>query len=339
MQIRTRGTSLSSYLKMNLKTIQESLKVELDTVNRLISDSLVSNVQLLNKINEYLFNTRGKQLRPLLSILSAKACGTPDLTTFRCAAVAEMIHTATLLHDDVADNSFQRRGEQTVQTKFSPASSVLTGDYWLAKALSMLVAVNDVHLMGFFTRAVEDLSEGELFQMQKATSMDTTEEDYLKIISRKTSSLFIAAIAGAAYTSGAPKHITKLMSDYAYHLGIAFQIRDDIFDYMPELDAGKNSGTDIKEKKITLPLICALNQAPEKESRALLSFIKETHAGEESLVNKSFDFVSKYSGITCAQNVLFRHSETAAKILSPLENSLYKTELEQIAYYVGNRLV
>lgn len=322
---------------MDLKIIQELLKEDIQKVNNLIKVSLKSNVELLNTINSYLYEEKGKQLRPLLSLTTAKACGATTNKTYLCAAVVEMIHTATLLHDDVADNAPQRRGAETVQSKFSPASSVLTGDYWLSKALSLLVKENDITLMGFFTNAVEDLSEGELFQMQKAISLDTTEEDYLGIISKKTSSLFISAIAGAAYCSGASQKIIDQMKDYAYHLGIAFQIRDDIFDYTPEIKTGKNAGTDIKEKKITLPLICALNTCSQIEREAMLNFIKGSKDQEEPLISKTFNFVKQYSGVTYAQEVLTKHSKMAIASLSDLAESEFKNELANIAMYVGTR--
>lgn len=322
---------------MDLKIIQELLKEDIIKVNHLIKDSLRSNVELLNTINNYLFEEKGKQLRPLLSLATAKACGLVGSKTYLCAAVVEMIHTATLLHDDVADNAPKRRGAESVQSKFTPASSVLTGDYWLAKSFSLLVNGNDTNLMGFFTIAVEDLSEGELFQMQKAISLDTTEEDYINIISRKTSSLFIAAIAGAAYCSGASQSIIDDMRKYAYHLGIAFQIRDDIFDYTPELNTGKNAGTDIKEKKITLPLICALNSCTPIERESMLNFIKSSHNQDEPLVSKTFNFVNQYAGVTYAQEVLVKHSQMAIDSLNNLKESQFKEELANIAMYVGTR--
>jgi len=272
-----------------------------------------------------------------LSLATAKACGVVGSKAYLCAAGVEMIHTATLLHDDVADNAPQRRGVDTIQSKFSPASSVLTGDYWLAKAFSLLVKESDATLLGFFINAVEDLSEGELFQMQKSISLDTTEEDYLTIISRKTSSLFTAAIAGGAYCSGASSNLIEEMKQYAYHLGIAFQIRDDIFDYTPEINSGKNSGTDIREKKLTLPLIFALNSCSLHERERMLKFIRTSQNNEENLVNETFNFVKKYSGVLYSQGVLTEHSKMAVASLENLKESKFKEELAHMAMYVGTR--
>ncbi len=324
---------------MELNRIQESIGEDFGKVNSLIRESLESGVDYLNTINRYLLELKGKQLRPILSLITAKACGEVNDLTISCAAVSEMIHTATLMHDDVADNSSVRRGSPTVQSKFSPAASVLTGDYWLAKALSLLVKENNPKILGFFTRAVEELSEGELFQMQKASRLDTTESDYLDIITRKTSSLFVAAVGSAAYSCGAGDRVIEEMSRYAYHLGIAFQIRDDIFDYMPELNTGKSAGSDIREKKITLPLICALNAAGESEKETMLRIIKDSRYDDDSLVNKTLDFVKRYNGISRAQEALTKHSEIAIGALAVLNDSGYKQELADIANYVGTRLI
>lgn len=324
---------------MEISKIQDRIRGDLLEVNNLIKDSLDSNVELLNTINRYLFELKGKQIRPILSLVSAKACGVPNSLTISCAAVAEMIHTATLLHDDVADNSSQRRGSPTVQNLYSNASSVLTGDYWLSKALSLIVKQNNPRVMGFFTKAVEELSEGELFQIQKASRLDTTEEDYYYIISRKTSSLFIASVASAVYSSGASESLISDLSRYAYHLGIAFQIRDDVFDYMPDLDTGKMAGTDIKEKKITLPLISAFKNSSPAERDEMLKFIKDTDGDSNSLVDKTLEFVKRFSGIESAQNSLAEHSRLAIEALDNLDDSEYKKELEALAMYVGNRVV
>ncbi|PKO96730.1 MAG: polyprenyl synthetase [Bacteroidetes bacterium HGW-Bacteroidetes-7] len=324
---------------MEISKIQDRIKGDLLEVNNLIKESLDSNVELLNTINRYLFELKGKQIRPILSLVSAKACGVPNSLTISCAAVAEMIHTATLLHDDVADNSSQRRGSPTVQNLYSNASSVLTGDYWLSKALSLIVKQNNPRVMGFFTKAVEELSEGELFQIQKASRLDTTEEDYYYIISRKTSSLFIASVASAVYSAGASESLISDLSRYAYHLGIAFQIRDDVFDYMPDLDTGKMAGTDIKEKKITLPLICAFKNSSTAERDEMLKFIKDTDGDSNSLVDKTLEFVKRFSGIESAQNSLAEHSRLAIEALDNLDDSEYKKELEALAMYVGNRVV
>jgi len=321
---------------MEIKGINSNIDKEWQSFQEIMKENLESSSSLLNTINSYLLDNKGKQIRPLLSILSAKACGQSNDLSVTCAVVAEMIHTATLLHDDVADNASYRRGAPTVQTTFSPAASILTGDYWLAKALSLLVKKPNPHILGFFTKTVEDLSEGELFQMQKAESLDTTEEDYYNIIYRKTASLFVAAIKSAVYSVGANEEILFSMERYAYHLGIAFQIRDDIFDYMPQLNTGKPAGGDIKEKKITLPLICALNLATLEERESLMVLMRDT-TDEDMLVDEASDLIEKYCGIELAQKALLGHCKNAEDALSVLNESLYKSDLIKLARYVGSR--
>jgi octaprenyl-diphosphate synthase len=324
---------------MELKKIEESVKDDIERVNTLIIETLSSKVEFLNSINSYLLSNKGKQLRPVLSLVAARACGEVSKKTICCAAVSEMIHTATLLHDDVADDSSVRRGAPTVQTMFSPAASVLSGDYWLSKALSLLTRENDPNILAFFTKAVEELSEGELFQMQKASSLDTTESDYLNIITRKTSSLFVASVASAVYSSGTSEKIIEAMAGYAYNLGIAFQIRDDIFDYMPELNTGKESGADICEKKITLPLILALRGAPESEKLEMIKDIKESDYNDKLMAARTIEFVNRFSGIDLAQKTLSEYCDFAVNSLEIIKESKYKRDLAQIANYVGTRVL
>ncbi|MFA6335073.1 MAG: polyprenyl synthetase family protein [Bacteroidales bacterium] len=324
---------------MDINDIKSDINREWQSFQRLMKKNLDSNCSLLGTINSYLLDNKGKQIRPLLSILSAKACGEINDLSISCAVVSEMLHTATLLHDDVADNAPQRRGAPTVQTAYSPAASILTGDFWLAKAFSLLVKNQNLTILGFFTKTVKDLSEGELFQMQKASSLDTTEEDYYYIIYSKTASLFVAAIKSAVYSVEKDKVILDSMENYASNLGIAFQIRDDIFDYMPNLNTGKPTGGDIKEKKITLPLICALNSATEEEKNKMLKILRETLTDDDKLVVEATRLIDKYSGVALAQKTMTVYCKKAEDSLSVLKDSTYKRDLKNLARYVGNRLV
>jgi octaprenyl-diphosphate synthase len=324
---------------MEQKDLFSDISIEWKQYDSLVKESLKSEGSMLNKINSYLLENRGKQIRPMLGIISAKACGPINDLTISCAAVTEMIHTATLLHDDVADEAILRRGVPTVHTIYNPAASILTGDFWLAKALSLIVTQNDSQILGYFTRTVEDLSEGELFQMQKAETLDTTREDYYSIIYRKTASLFVAGVKSAVYSTGAGENILLMMEKYAWHLGIAFQIRDDIFDYMPDLNTGKIAGNDIKERKLTLPLIAAIEIAEDHESNGIINILKEKDVDEQIVINEVFTFVNKYSGIALAQSTLMEHCKKAEDIISPLYDSLYKQDLIQIARFVGNRFI
>lgn len=322
---------------MNIKKILADIAPEWEQVQDLLKESLISDCGLLNSINDYLFSNMGKQLRPMLGVLAAKTIGEVNKKTVAACAIAEIIHSATLLHDDVADNSDKRRGRETVHKLFSPAASVLTGDFWLAKALSLVTKQGDDYLLKHYVKAVEALSEGELEQMDKAIKMDTTEADYYKIINGKTASLFIAVISTSSHSSGASKAEIALLEEYAYHLGIAFQIRDDIFDYTPLLDTGKASGTDIKEKKITLPLIKAISNAPQQESKAILDKLKSADIVGEILITEIMDFVNNHKGIDFAQKRLEEHCNKAKDALSTFTNSTYKSHLIELAGYVGVR--
>ncbi|MCK9627140.1 MAG: polyprenyl synthetase family protein [Bacteroidales bacterium] len=322
---------------MDINKINSDIREDFQRYRSLMETTLVSGSSLLNTINSYLLQTSGKQLRPLLAILSARACGGLNERTISCAAVAEMIHTATLLHDDVADQSDKRRGVRTVQAEYNPAASILTGDYWLAKSMSILVSLNDARIMGFYTKTVEDLSEGELFQMQKASSLDTTEEDYYSIIYSKTASLFVGTVKSAVFTVCRDENVLSAMEEYAGQLGIAFQIRDDIFDYMPGLDTGKPAGGDVVERKLTLPLIAALNAATENERDKMISMLKNNDAEESLLMEEAVRLVEKYSGIAIAQKALAERCKRAVEALSFMVESEYKRDLILLTRYVGER--
>lgn len=322
---------------MDIKTIRRDIDSEWLMFEEMLRNTLESSSALLNSINSYLMESTGKQIRPLLSILASKACGTPHRLTISCAVVSEMIHTATLLHDDVADDSRYRRGKETVQSRFNPAASVLTGDYWLARALTLIVNEKDMDVMGYFTKAVQELSEGELFQMQKATSLDTTEEDYYKIIAQKTSSLFIAAIQSAVSTMSTDKRVVESMGRYAYHLGLAFQIKDDIFDYAPQMNTGKPAGGDIMEKKLTLPLIAALKEASASERDQLLESIRVAGPEERELAAKALELVEKYNGKQIAQKALEEQCKKALDCLDVLPDNIYKQHIIALTKYMGSR--
>ncbi len=322
---------------MDIKTIRKDIDHEWILFEELLRSTLLSSSDLLNSINSYLMESTGKQIRPLLSILASKACGIPHRLTISCAVVSEMIHTATLLHDDVADDSRYRRGKETVQSKFNPAASVLTGDYWLARALTLIVNEKDMDVMRYFTKAVQELSEGELFQMQKAGTLDTTEEDYYRIIAQKTSSLFIAAIQSAVSTMSSDQKIVEGMGRYAYHLGLAFQIKDDIFDYAPQMNTGKPAGGDIMEKKLTLPLIAALKLATINEREDMLESVRLAGPDDRNLASKALELVEKYGGKQIAQTALEEQCNKALTCLEVLPDNVYKKHLITLTKYMGSR--
>ena len=331
---------------MKLSTVQLELGEHWSLYQQALQDALAHSNKLLAKLNGYIIDTAGKQMRPMLCLLSAQACGEVSQMSYECAAVCEIIHTATLLHDDVADNGDMRRGVPTVKAVFSPAASVLTGDYWLARGMHVLINKCNVEILGHFTKALHDLSVGEIIQMEKAEELDTTKEDYYKIIECKTASLFIAAVKSGAISAGAPQEYIDAMAEYAYHLGLAFQMRDDIFDYSPKMDTGKLPGADLKERKITLPLLCAMEAAPQEETaiRELIGGIENTlekdscvSDSEREIIVSVNEFIGKYNGIAKAQEILEHHVKIAEDAISILPQSTAKERLIQLVQYVGKR--
>ena len=331
---------------MRLDLVKQELGEHWSAYGQAITTALANENKLLSKLNGYIIDTAGKQLRPVLCLLAAQACGKVSQMSYECAAVCEIIHTATLLHDDVADNGDMRRGVPTVKAVFSPAASVLTGDYWLAQGMHVLINKCNVEILGHFTKALHDLSVGEIIQMEKAEELDTTKDDYYKIIECKTASLFIAAVKSGAISAGAPQEYVDAMAEYAYHLGLAFQMRDDIFDYSPKMDTGKLPGADLKERKITLPLLCAMEAAPQEEAaiRKLIDRIENTiekdscvSDSEKEIITSVNGFICKHNGIGKAQQILEHHVKIAQDVISILPQSTAKERLIQLAQYVGKR--
>lgn len=331
---------------MRLDLVKQELAQDWSSYGEALKRALAHDNRLLSKLNGYIVDTAGKQLRPVLCLLAAQACGKVSQMSYECAAVCEIIHTATLLHDDVADNGDMRRGVPTVKAAFSPAASVLTGDYWLARGMYLLINNCNNEILGHFTKALHDLSVGEIIQMEKAEELDTTMEDYYRIIECKTASLFIAAVKSGAISAGASQETIGKVSDYAFHLGLAFQMRDDIFDYSPKMDTGKLAGADIKERKITLPLLCAMEANPQKgeQIRKLIDGIENTVTkGEEItesdalIIGKVTEFINEYDGINKAQQILEKHISIAIESISTLPESRAKQRLVELAEYVGKR--
>ncbi len=331
---------------MRLDSVKQELGEHWSGYQQSIKEALANDNKLLSKLNEYIIDTAGKQLRPVLCLLAAQACGKVSQMSYECAAVCEIIHTATLLHDDVADNADLRRGSPTVKAAFSPAASVLTGDYWLAQGMFLLINKCNSEILEYFTKALHDLSVGEIIQMEKAEDLDTTKEDYYKIIECKTASLFIAAVKSGAISAGAPEEYIEAISNYALHLGLAFQMRDDIFDYSPKMDTGKLAGADIKERKITLPLLCSIESDPKKGEHIvkLMNGIENTVTkGEEitesdaEIIEQITAFIHENNGIAKAQKILEHHIAIAIDSISILPQNTAKERLVQLAEYVGKR--
>ncbi len=327
---------------MDFNSIKEYLKEDLQKVNSVMVSSLSSEISLLDSTNKTLMSRSGKQIRPVLGLLVARACsgGFISKDTINYAAASELLHNATLLHDDVADNSPMRRGEPTVMSLLGGRASVLLGDYWLVKAMDVILAGGNSanKVMRIFASTLSDLAEGELLQLQKADSGDTQETDYYKIIYNKTASLFVASAVSAALSVGASDEKVKAVREFAKCLGLAFQIRDDIFDYQENTSTGKPAGMDLKERKITLPLLGALAQSDAdkaSEVRRMVCGIDE-HPEYQSQI---LSFVKSNGGVEYARKRLGEYVDKAKIALRQLGASEAVSMLSDIAEFTAERNV
>ncbi|MBP5675854.1 MAG: polyprenyl synthetase family protein [Bacteroidales bacterium] len=327
--------------KAQVSEIKESLHPYLERVERLIVDYLQSDIQLLNQTNQMLRQRPGKMLRPMLSLLCAGAAGGINEDSVRFAAAAELLHNATLLHDDVVDDAKQRRGAPTVASILSGQASVLIGDYWLVKCMQVVLSSSAKadRVIRIFAKTLSDLAEGEILQLQKAGDATTTEEDYLRIIYCKTASLFEASGLAAAVAAGAPERVENALGSFARNLGLAFQIKDDIFDYSaPEAEVGKPVGIDLQEQKITQPLLCALEKATPGEAEAIREKVKSI-VDNPALAAEVRAFVLEKDGVAEASRRQDFYIEKAISCLETISDSQEKCYLAQLARYVGSRNV
>ena len=326
---------------MDIKSVREYLGGDWKAVKEKIETSLMSDIALLNSTNSTILSNSGKQLRPLLALLIARACSGHRISeaTVRYAAASELLHNATLLHDDVADNSEQRRGMPTIMSLMGPSVSVLVGDYWLVKAMELILGSSegDHLVIKIFSKTLSDLAEGEMLQLQKAQSGDTCEDDYLRIIYSKTASLFEAACVSAAISVNASQEYRKAAKDYAVALGIAFQIKDDILDYSGTASVGKPLGVDILEQKITMPLLGAIMNAPAEEVRirGLVKGIVDHPENRDDIVA----FVKENAGLEYAVQQLDKYVAQAVDALSVLPLSKERELLEGLAYFTAKRVM
>jgi octaprenyl-diphosphate synthase len=324
---------------VNITDIQSALGKDWTDLRSYIRETLDSEIDLLNKINEHLFLSSGKMLRPLLSLLVSRACGADNLQVSRvCAAASEIIHTATLLHDDVVDESLYRRGKITVNALFSPGASILMGDFWLSRAIKLIISNNcDYSIISLFAQTIEDLSEGEMLQMQRADDVNTTFDDYIAIIYRKTASLFIAAMCSAAIVERQDEKIVDSVREFAYRLGISFQMRDDILDYSATIQDGKDVGSDLAERKVTLPLLCAFENCPEREEeiRSLIREIDVTKGADQTrnaeIIKKVRQYVLDSNGVQSAKLRLNEYISASVESLSALPDTPYRGYIASIA--------
>lgn len=322
-------------MKADLKQIQSPIESEMVQFELKFRDFMKSKVKLLDHITNYIVKRKGKQMRPMFVFLTAGVCGGINDSTHRGAALIELLHTATLVHDDVVDDANYRRGFFSINALWKNKIAVLVGDYLLSRGLLLSVDNGDFHLLKIVSNAVKEMSEGELLQIAKARKLDITEEVYYTIIRQKTASLIASCCAvGASSTESSPELIDK-MREFGEKVGMAFQIKDDLFDYGAD-EIGKPVGIDIKEKKMTLPLIFALQQADWLEKKRIIHMIRN-RSEEKKAVNEVIGFVKKSGGLEYAETVMNRYYQEALEILKSFPESIYKTSLADLVSYTIER--
>ena len=323
-------------LKTQLSEITQPIKSELDTFSQIFRESLRSRVGLVDLVTRYIIRQKGKKLRPLLVLLSAKVSGGINERSYRGAVLVELLHTATLVHDDVVDNADKRRGLWSINKVFKNKISVLMGDYLLSKGLLIAMEGKDYDFLEVVTNTVKRMSEGELLQIQKTRKLDIDEETYFRVISDKTASLIETCCTIGAMSAATNPEFISAMKEFGHNLGISFQIRDDILDYEGSLSiTGKRAGGDIKEKKITLPLIYSLNQVSPVKASEIRKIIKN---GKEKLnVETVINFVSENKGIDYAIGQARTYSQKAKDALKKLPDSQSKLALEALVDFVVDR--
>ena len=322
-----------------MRDIQTYLQPRLQKVETIIRCALASDVPLLDQTNQRLREHPGKMMRPQLALLVAGAAGELRPDTYRYAAAVELLHNATLLHDDVVDGATLRRGLPTVASLLGGGPAVLVGDYWLVKCIQQVLGAEDfsIRVLHLFSETLAALTEGELLQMQKASTGDTTEEDYLRILHGKTASLFALAARSAAISVHASPEEEEAAAGFAHRLGIAFQIKDDIFDYLDPSEAlGKPVGIDLREQKITQPLLCALEAAPPAEALKIRQMVTSASENPE-YVAQIQAFVKTYDGVAAAGAKLEEHLQEALRCLDVFPASEEKNHLATLARYVASR--
>lgn len=322
-------------MTLKLKDIQAPVASEMDAFEKKFRQSMKSKVMLLDKITGYIVRRKGKQMRPLFVFLSAGATGQINESTYRGASLIELLHTATLVHDDVVDDSSTRRGFFSINALWKNKIAVLVGDFLLSRGLILSMENDDINLLRITTEAVKEMSEGELLQMEKARKLDISEEVYYEVIRQKTASLITSCCKVGAASGGADEKTIKKMGEFGLAVGMAFQIKDDLFDY-GTFEIGKPRGIDIKEKKMTLPLIHALNKASRQEKKRVKKLVKYAEK-KPKYVQEVIDFVKNAGGIDYAISVMEDYHEKAKNILQTLPNSPYKTSLEQLVQFTIER--
>lgn len=320
---------------LSIDEIKKPVAAEIDVFESKFKASMYSSVPLLDRITHYIVKRKGKQIRPMFVFFSAGLCGGINESTHRGAALVELLHTATLVHDDVVDNSYQRRGFFSINALWKNKIAVLVGDYLLSKGLLLSLDNNDFHLLKIVSEAVKQMSEGELLQIEKVRKMDVGEPIYYEVIRQKTASLIASCCACGAASAGADAETIEKMRLFGEKIGIAFQIKDDMFDFGLD-DVGKPLGIDIKEKKITLPLIYALNKASKTDRNKIINLVKN-HNEDSKKVAEVIAFVKDAGGLTYSATQMANYQQEAFAILNTFPQNAFRTGLEQLVLFTTER--
>lgn len=318
-----------------MKLATNIIKEELSVFEKKFEEAVKSNTPLLDRIMKFIIKRKGKQIRPMFVFLSAKLHGEVNEATYRAAALVELLHTATLVHDDVVDESLERRGFFSINAVWKNKIAVLVGDYLLSKGLLLSTSNDDFEHLHILSDAVKKMSEGELMQLEKSRKLNVSEDIYFEIIKNKTASLLSSACGVGAYSTSKDLNITNEMKSFGEKIGIAFQIKDDLFDYGSE-KIGKPTGNDIKEKKLTLPIIYTLNKVDKSTRRKLIYILKnenKTAAGIKFVIDK----VTESGGLTYAEQKMENYRDDAIEILNRFNPGPVRDALEDLVRYTTDR--
>lgn len=314
---------------MDIKSIYSLIEDDMSAVDTMIQSRLQSDVVLINQLGNYIVNSGGKRLRPALAILCARACGYQGVQHHNLATIIEFIHTATLLHDDVVDNSALRRGNKTANSIWGNEASVLVGDFLYTRAFEMMVEMNSMPLMAILSHTTNIIAEGEVLQLLNCNDADTTEKSYLEVIHHKTAKLFEAAGQLGAVISESSAEVEYAMSHYAMHLGSAFQLVDDLLDYSESSDViGKNIGDDLAEGKPTLPLIYAMRQGSEQQAKIIREAVEQ---GQRDKIDDIIAIIEATGAIAYTAQAAKNEVDLAKACLAVLPDSEYKQALSALA--------
>jgi octaprenyl-diphosphate synthase len=319
-----------------LDEIKKPIQIHLDIFEKKFRESMKSNVALLDIITRYILKRKGKQMRPMFVFLTADITGQIGESTYTAASLIELLHTATLVHDDVVDDSNERRGFFSINALWKNKVAVLVGDYLLSKGLLLSLDNNEFKLLKIVSAATREMSEGELLQIEKARKLDVDEAIYFEIIRKKTASLIASCCASGAASAGASEEVIEKMKSFGEKVGIAFQIKDDLFDYESSNKTGKPNGIDIKEQKMTLPLIFLLNNASWAQKRKIVNIVKNHNTNPEK-VKLVIDMANQSGGIDYARKKMETYHQEALDILKTFPESESKTALKKLVDFTIQR--